>query len=59
MKKHEKSEIHMLYVRIYKAQGQFETAVNHLIKKKNEIVDHVLYNEMLAELYKKLGNTEK
>ena len=51
MKKYEKSEIHMFYVKIFEEKNDFEKAIDYLKKNKKEIVDLISYNEKLYQLY--------
>lgn len=45
LKRYERSEVDLLYSRIYETMGENQKAISFLEKKKNDIVDDVTYYE--------------
>lgn len=59
LKKYERSEVDLLYARIYEEMGENQKAINYLVKKEKDIVDQVTFNEQISRLYMKENNKEK
>ena len=49
----------MFYARIYLEMGDYEKAIKFMEEKKGDILDKILYYEMLHELHIKLDQREQ
>lgn len=53
LKRYERSEVYLLYARIYEAMGENTKAISFLEKNKKDIVDQITYYEQMSRLYMK------